>query len=127
MGTVSGRVSGTSSFGMFSAPSRAEDRLFDRERPIEVLRVDRDLERAWILGRVSRALSRTLCVNSLLEITSADGALKNQPEGSGPLRGLVIRAPAHPQRAGQPNERFGLRVPMSGPLAEILHAANGAG
>ena len=70
-----------------SASSRAEDRLFDRERPIEVFRVDRDLERAWILGRVSRALSRTLFVNSLLEIASADGALKDQPEGSGPLEG----------------------------------------
>ena len=78
------------------------------------------LRRPWILGRVNRALSRTLFVNGFLERTAADGAIQRQPEGSAPFGSLVFRVPTHTQRAGQPDERLGLGIPAPGPLTEVL-------
>ena len=64
----------------------AEDGFLDRERPVEVGRLDRDLEHPRIVGHIRGAVALSLFIDDLLEVAAADGALEDEPEPPGRRR-----------------------------------------
>src|SRR3954463_9678418 len=97
------------------SPRREDDidRLFNRERPIEVFRVDHCKEYPRVIAEVVGPFTVALMIDHHLHWATADRAVDRQLER--PARFRVPRAPPDPHCASVAGPRLGLPAAASGP------------
>src|SRR5262245_50594399 len=89
--------------------------IVDGEGPVELVRLDYQVEDVGILLDVGDAAAGTVLVDDILQQPTADRAVGGQMEDALPWLRIVRRLPMNPQGAAVAGERLGLPVAAAGP------------
>ncbi len=106
--------------GALPGGGAAADRLLDDDRPLEVVRVDDEIEHVRVVADERRARPGAGRGHGVGHRAAADGAVDREVERPASGRRGILRLPAQPQRAHFAEEGLGLHVAVPRPGAELV-------